>query len=234
MPISDPDAFCALAPSLPGTDLKAVIFDFNGVLVDDLPIQEEAYWRASVACGHPRTREQIRQSLPYAPARKRELLFGSLTESAWQRLFSLKTEVYQALVRDHRTLFAHTETVLRQLSDHYDIYLLSNTLRSDFEAVFPPHLAVLFKDTVFADEVSQAKPSPAGLMDLLAKHGLNVHGCCYVGDAVTDVQMCRAAGIRCIALSTGFDHQQTLAAAGAKIVLQNLGQLATLLLPGGP
>jgi phosphoglycolate phosphatase-like HAD superfamily hydrolase len=109
---------------------------------------------------------------------------------------------------------------------------LSNTFRDLFEKLFPAHLAALFQSSLFFDEVPDPKPSPAPMLAMLRTLGVDARECGYVGDAIEDVQMARAAGVRSFALPTGACSSRELGDAGADWVGPDLGALAACLLNG--
>jgi len=81
-------------------------------------------------------------------------------------------------------------------------------------------------DLVSADDVSQQKPSPEGLLSLKDKLDKNAAACWFIGDTVDDMQAGRAAGFICIGISA---DAALLLNAGADVVLDNINQLESLL-----
>lgn len=209
--------------------IKAIVFDYNGVLVNDLRLHEEVYWRASRELGFHLTRETIRRYISYPPEKKRTLYFGDISDETWQRLFDLKERYYFELAKTMDLVFPDVEMVLVSLSRRYTLVIISNTYREYFDRVFPRHLAKLFKESVFADEVERPKPSPDVLVKVIERIGITADECCYVGDSVLDVQMARTVGVRMFAVATGDNSQEELREAGADLVMESLKDLAMLL-----
>ena len=71
------------------------------------------------------------------------------------------------------------------------------------------------------------------MQTMLATLGVDPHECGYVGDAVEDVQMAKAAGVSSFAVTTGACSRAELTAAGADWVGADLKALAARLLAGG-
>ena len=67
--------------------LKAVVFDYNGVLVDDLKFQEDAYLRAAKDLGFKLSKDTARMYLNYPPAKKKTFFFKDISERNWQRIY---------------------------------------------------------------------------------------------------------------------------------------------------
>ncbi len=205
--------------------LKAVIFDYNGVLLNDLPLHEEAYLRAGAQMGFAVTKERVRRFVSYPPIKKRTLYYGDISDHAWEELFQLKQKFYFELAEKKNLLFPDVETVIPALAERYTLALISNTIRSQFEKTFPRELARLFQATLFADEVENPKPSPDPLRNILVRLGIQPQQCCYVGDAVEDVHMAKAANVMVLTVTTGFCTKAELLAAGAEKVFCSLTEI---------
>lgn len=217
-------------------DLKAIVFDYNGTLVDDLHLHVEAYYQAGRRMGFDVSRETVQHHISQPPSRKRLLYYGAISEAQWGELSAIRRRIYlQSAERDPAALlFADTPRVMSVLARHFALGVLSNTFRELFERVFPSTLSGLFAATLFFDEVPEPKPSPAPLLALLQQMGVVPRACGYVGDALEDVAMARAAGVRAFAVATGSCTAAELAAAGAEWVGNGLSDLAVRLLAAAP
>lgn len=204
--------------------LKAIIFDYNGVLVNDLKIHEEAYWRAGRNLGFPLTRETVRRYLSHSPEQKRKPLYGDISDETWKEISRLRAQYYFELAEKGDVVFPDVEAVLTSLADKYILALISNTRREYFDRVFPRKLATLFRETLFVDEIGKPKPSPDPLLKMIERLGIGTDQCCYVGDSVLDVQMAKSVGIRVFMVATGDNSKDELRAAGADLVFDNLSE----------
>ena len=212
---------------------KAIIFDFNGVLVDDLRFHEEAYLLAAKETGFPLTLETTRRHVSTTPDQKRKLYFGDISDETWNRIFELKTKNYFDLIEGENPLFPEAVDVLNSLSKRYLLGLVSNTPREYFKKVFPKHLASLFQDSIFGDEMRHPKPSPESLLEMMRRLDVVSGRCCYVGDSVSDVQMAKKAGVKIFSVATGDSTKEELTRAGSDWVLARLGELKNKLMPHG-
>lgn len=210
---------------------KAIVFDYNGTLVDDLGLHEEAYYRAGIESGYRLTREKVQQFISQPPSRKRVLFYGDISDSEWDRILERRRQIYIDLAESEFHLFPDTAAALSTLSQQYLLGLLSNTFRMLFERLFPPQLARLFQATLFFEEVADPKPSPVPMQSMLGILGVESHECCYVGDAVEDVQMARAADVPAYMIATGTCSRDALYDAGADWVAMDLMALCQKLLP---
>jgi HAD superfamily hydrolase (TIGR01549 family) len=208
-----------------GHRVTTVVFDYNGVLIDDLEFLEEAYFLAGAEMGFDLTREKVKRFISHTPEDKRTLYFGDISNTTWKKVQDLKNHYYFGFAKQGNLLFPDAEEVLTALSRKYSLGLVSNNFRAYFEMTFPPHLAGLFKATLFSEEVDKPKPSPEPLFGVLKSLGAGVDQCCYVGDSVVDVDMARNAGVRVLALTTGYNTRSELLKAGADAILDSLKDL---------
>lgn len=205
--------------------LKAIIFDYNGVLVNDLKIHEEAYWRAGKELGIPVARETLRKYLSYSPEQKRKLYYGNISDETWRQISRIRARFYFDLAEKSDLVFPDVEAVLLSLSSRYILALISNTRREYFNRIFPRKLASLFRETMFFDEIRKPKPSPDPLLKMMERLGIGRDQCCYVGDSVLDVQMAKRVDIKVFSVATGDNSKEELGAAGADWIVNNLSEL---------
>jgi phosphoglycolate phosphatase-like HAD superfamily hydrolase len=211
--------------------LKAVVFDYNGTLVDDLHLHVEAYYESGRRMGFDVAREDIERHISQPPSKKRLLFYGAISDPRWNEMVALRKRIYLEMAGEPQALlFPDTAGALGLLARRFRIGILSNTFRDLFERVFPPVLSGLMAATLFFDEVPEPKPSPAPLLTLLERLGVAPLACGYVGDALEDIQMARAAGARAFAVATGTCPAAALSAAGAEWVGGSLSALAAHLL----
>jgi len=205
--------------------LRAIIFDYNGVLVNDLDVHEEAYMKAAPEFGLSLNREVFRKYFSASPEQKRVLFFGEIPDEIWDRLFQTKTNYYFELVKRRNLLCPEVEETLVSLSEKYMLGLVTNTPRVYFERVFPSGLALLFREMIFSDEMSNPKPSPEPLMEVMKKVGVTADQCCYVGDSISDITMARRAGVRIFVITTGDGSREELEGAGPDGIMSSLSEL---------
>ena len=210
--------------------LKAIVFDYNGTLADDLDLAVESYFRAGNERGYRLARENVREHISQPPSAKRRLYFGDIPDAEWAAIIERRKQLYAEMAQTAFRLFPQTERALTALARRYRLGVLSNTFRSLYEQLFPAHLARLLPASLFFDEVPDPKPSPAPMLAMLRRMEVRADECGYVGDAVEDVQMARAAGVRSFALATGMCSLPELRAAGADWAGADLDALTEFLM----
>ena len=92
--------------------LKAIIFDYNGVLVNDLNILESAYLKAARELGFPLSSKTVREFISYAPDQKRNLFFGDISDESWSQVVRLKTKFYFEKAENAHRVISGVDEVL--------------------------------------------------------------------------------------------------------------------------
>jgi len=158
--------------------IQAIFFDFNGVIIDDEPLQLKAYQELLVEHGISLTEEQYYASMGmddraflHAAFKREE---KELSDTTMCRAIDSKSETHRSLIEDELPLFPGVVTFLKATSRRYQLGLVSMARRIEIDYVLErARLAALFKVSVSAEEVTHCKPDPEcynrGLEKLNAK-----------------------------------------------------------------
>ena len=95
--------------------LKAVVFDYNGVLVDDLTYHRDAYLRVAEDLDYTISSQDVWDLISTTPDAKR-VLFGDISDNRWKEIKSLKDKYYFEMVETGNIMIPDTEDVLISLS----------------------------------------------------------------------------------------------------------------------
>jgi phosphoglycolate phosphatase len=211
---------------------RAVIFDFDGTLVDSYEAiagsvnHVRAYYQLP-----PLTAEEVRRHVGRGPSYLLEhTVPGSDVEKDLERYRAHHPSVLHSGTR----LLADVAPTLQKLkSANLRLGICSNKL-----AEFTRQLLEILRlddlvDTVVGPEdAERPKPAPDMLLTALARLGLSPEEALYVGDMVIDVQTARAAGVAVCVIPTGSDQRETLVAARPDRVLARFAELAGQLIAG--
>ncbi|HEY4186446.1 MAG TPA: HAD family phosphatase [Polyangia bacterium] len=219
------------AASLLGRRDVAVLFDFNGVLIDDEPIHFQAFRRVLAADGHLLRPEDYRR---YLGLDDRGTFLTLLTEQGadidaellddW---IATKQRLYAELTQDGVHLFPGARELIVAL-DRAGVALaiVSGARRAEIErALETAGLAACFSVVIAADSVARPKPDPEGYraaFDLLAARFPRVTTGVAIEDAPAGIHAARAAGLACIGVTTSCTPHEL---RGADRVVDSLRQL---------
>jgi HAD superfamily hydrolase (TIGR01509 family) len=86
-------------------------------------------------------------------------------------------------------------------------------------------LDLFFDATVSSLEVANPKPHPESIMLALQKLGVEVSKAVMIGDLPVDIMAGKAAGVATVGITHGFGSRESLEAAGADYVADNLAEV---------
>lgn len=203
--------------------LKAVIFDFNGVILDDEPLHFKAMQEAVANLQIGLTEKDYWEK--YLPFDDNECLEAicrdhAVPMSAEQhaRLIDIKIASYNRQIRDSYPLFPGVVGCIQDLAKQYPLALASGARREEIEATLQAtSLTRHFLVLVAAEDFTLGKPHPESF--LLALDKLNKAGdgaspsirpeqCLVIEDSVAGVAGARAAGMRCLAVSNSYPPEK--------------------------
>ena len=216
--------------------IKAIFFDFNGVIIDDEMIQMKSY--AEVLRGHEidLTEEMYFSGLGMDDRTFVRAMFAkagkTVSDPVLREVIESKTKVHREVIKDELPLFPGVLTFLKTTSRHFALGLVSMANQKEVRYVFErAHLDPLFSVVVTAEDTSVCKPAPdcyaAGLTKLNEKRQrerllpLLSGECLAIEDSPPGVESARAAGMRTLGV-TNTVGEDPLRAAGADVVTHSL------------
>jgi len=215
--------------------IKAIFFDFNGVIIDDETIQMKAYHE--VLKGHEiaLTEELYFGALGMDDRTFVRSMFAHankpLSDPLLEEVLGAKTDLHRQMIEE-LPLFPGVLTFLKAASREFQLGLVSMANLVEVSYVFQrAHLTPLFSVIVTAEDAPVCKPAPdcylAGLMKLNEKRQherqlpLLAAECLAIEDSPPGIQSARAAGMRTLGV-TNTVSDDALRAAGADVVTKSL------------
>src|SRR5215211_5979598 len=216
--------------------IKAIFFDFNGVIIDDENIQMKAY--QEVLRGHEidLTEEWYMSALGMDDKTFVKAMFERakkpLTDPVLETVLGAKTDLHRQMIEDELPFFPGVLTFLKSTSRHFSLGLVSMANKTEVGYVFErANLTPLFSIVITAEDASVCKPAPdcylAGFTKLNEKRQrerqlpLLVSECLAIEDSPPGIQSARAAGMRTLGV-TNTVSDEALRAAGADVVTKSL------------
>ncbi|MDA8483870.1 phosphoglycolate phosphatase [Pseudomonas resinovorans] len=216
---------------------RLVMFDLDGTLVDSVPDLAAAVDRMLVSLGRPAAGvEQVREWVGNgARVLVRRALAGGLDHSAVhdsdaERGLDLFMEAY-AESHALTTVYPGVAETLKWLKKK-DVELALVTNKPErFVAPLLDEMKLgrYFSLIIGGDTLPQQKPDPAALLHVMHITGVSRSEALFVGDSRNDVLAAKAAGVKCVALSYGYNHGRPIAEEEPALVVDDLREL----LPGG-
>jgi len=205
-------------------EAAAVLFDFNGVIVDDEEQHRATLTELLADDGITVTRAQYygeylgwndRMSFVEAFRRAGKPLSAARLEA----LVAEKSRRYERLIEESLTLVPGAAQFVARAAESCRLGVVSGALRREIELVLDhAGLRCYFEVILAAEDVACCKPDPAGYLAAHAaldqRHPVKIGRCVAIEDSLPGLAAARAAGMRCTMLTTSHEAA-TLAAADA-------------------
>jgi len=211
---------------------KAVIFDFDGTLVDSLEDIAAAMNDALEAHGFP--------ALPPGEYRSRvgwgffalaDLVLpeGARTEENSRKLGSHAGRFLEELPAE-KSLSKPYPGIRELLAELKSRRIKTAVLSNKFDSLLSRAAGELFPPLAFDAVCGQRpgiapKPDPAAVWEMLAEIGRSPHETIFVGDSEIDMETARNSGCYPLGVSWGFRSRDELAKAGAARIIDRPGEL---------
>ncbi len=216
--------------------IKAILFDFNGVIIDDEMLQLKAYQEVFVPFDVPLTEAQYLQALGMDDRTFVQNAFATagkdLPDETFARVLSNKMEVHRRLLTDDLPLFHGVKTFLKAATREFTLGLVSMANREEIGYIFErAGLASSFSIVVSAEDVNVCKPAPDCYLQALAKVNeyrrqsgqppVLASECLAIEDSPPGIASAGTAGMHTLGV-TNTVAEAELRAAGAEVVTKDL------------
>ena len=122
-------------------------------------------------------------------------------------------------------LFDGLQNVLKQLAKEHPLYIVSTNGNHVIDAILRAHSV---RDQ-FAEIISTGMHKAEALNQFCVDHAYKVDDCVYVGDEIRDITACKKVGMQCVAVTWGYNTEQSLREANPDAVVSTPQELVTLL-----
>jgi HAD superfamily hydrolase (TIGR01549 family) len=216
---------CIRMRSKPKNSIEAVLFDWDGTLLDSYDADSAAYLAAFREMGIPFTLEDLEQH--YSPNGYAVYRAAKLPRARWPDA----NKAWRAQYANHKPkLIGGVQRVLAHVSMRYRMGLVTSGDRDRVHRQLREFgLTRLFRARVCAEDTTQRKPHPAPLRLALRQMDLRPEASVYVGDSSHDLEMARRAGVKAIAVLGRFPTEKAIRAANPEILLESIVELPAAL-----
>ena len=213
-------------------NLKAVLFDMDGVLFDSMKFHSKAWVYAMNSLGVPFTEYDayMREGMTGAGTISeifKERLGRQATEDECERIYKIKSEYFDSL--GVAPVIDGIELVLKKVKDcGLDIFLVTGSgqksllekLNRNFKGYFSK------EKMITAYDVKYGKPNPEPYLKALEKGMLKPNEAIVVENAPLGVKAGHSAGIFTVAVNTGILRDEELTKNGADVLFHNMYELS--------
>jgi HAD superfamily hydrolase (TIGR01509 family) len=195
--------------------IRALIFDFNGVLADDDPIHMEAFRRVAEEEGLAFSDQEYMDK--YLPLNDRDcfkLLFHErsrrLEDEELAQLIRRKGVFYFQAIAEKDVLFAGTATAIKRAAGRFPLAIASGARREEIRHILKQGgLEQYFSAIVSAEDVRFGKPHPEPFSRAHEKlrekdASLSAAQCVAIEDSLGGIESAHAAGMRCLAIAHSY------------------------------
>jgi HAD superfamily hydrolase (TIGR01509 family) len=191
--------------------LRAVIFDFDGVLVDSEPLHYRALRESLAADGIAITAEEYaREYLAYADRECIRIAFErhevACEPSRVEATATRKARIFDALLAQV-PFFAGARELIGELSRSVPLAIASGALTAEIERILEAGgLRASFTAIVGADDVSRGKPHPEPYLTAMSRlrarvPDLTAQDCLVFEDSVAGIAAGLAAGMKVVGVA---------------------------------
>lgn len=185
---------------------KAVIFDMNGVIINDERIHQESWRQLCQKHSLHLTEEEFKHNVfGRTEADTLAYLFHKhLTQEELEKYSSERVKIAISIFKPKLALTEGLLQFLKELRAH-DISLgIATSARKPYTNFILDglHIRHFFKQVVTAEEISRGKPDPEMYLLAAKKLSIDPKNCIVFEDTISGIKSAHAAGMKVIAIAT--------------------------------
>ncbi len=199
--------------------LKAIIFDFNGIILNDEPVHFQAMRDAVAELGIRVSEQEYWDN--YLPLDDKSCLRAiclkhgrELTEEETGDTLECKARLYRRRLRHRFPLFPGVAELIRTSAGQFPLAVASGARRDEIELTLTATgLIQYFQVLVGAQDFIQGKPHPESFLRALrllngklnnGSPAIRPKECLVIEDSIGGIEGARAAGMFCLAVTNSY------------------------------
>ena len=209
--------------------VKAIVFDFDGVLADSemlhLRVYRDLLGPSGVHISTEQYCERYLGSDDEGVFRQVAIDYGLLLgDEEIELLIAEKAQRFEALVSSTDVMYPTASACVRRLGAEWPLGIASGARRSEIQLMLRgAGLFEAFRFIVAAGDTDNGKPSPDPYLRAAELHGVAPADCLAIEDSHAGLESARTAGLRTIAIATTYPRD-TLT---ANVVIDSLDEITT-------
>jgi len=195
--------------------IKAILLDFNGVIINDEPLQMKAYQEILKGEGVDLTEEQYYSCMGMNDRTFVEsiakLAGKEFSPEKNENLIAQKTQKWRGMIENEIPLFPGVENFIRKMEKEFALGIVSMARREEIEYILEKtELLDCFSAIISAEDVSTCKPDPqcylAGFSKVDAARTRNGHNpmthseCLVIEDSPQGIMAGKRAGLKTLGI----------------------------------
>lgn len=207
---------------------KAIIFDFDYTLGDSTDGIVKSVNYAMSKLGLPQCeREDVRFTVGHTLPETFKMLTGDSDLQKASQFSEYFIEKADEIMTEHSKLFEFSQETLEAIKEKgYKTGICTTKHRYRIDAILEKYDAGdLVDQIVGADDVSEEKPSPEGLLWLIDCFGVDKSDVLYIGDSLVDAETAENAGVDFGAVLTGTTSLADFSDFPCEFVCENVSDI---------
>jgi len=189
--------------------LKAIIFDVDGVLVDSMRFQADAWVKTFREVGISITREDIYELEGSNNRRLVKSIFEKAGKEPDPRLLEqLPEKKREALDFDKIKPFEGILDCLKELKRHFKLAMVSGSHVDTVTKVVDKFFSNCFDVVITGSDLERGKPDPDPYLKALEELDLTKNECIVIENAPLGITAAKRAGLYCVAVASMLEPEK--------------------------
>lgn len=196
------------------SELRAIIFDFDGVIADTEPLHFAALRQVLAGIDISLTEQEYYTD--YLGFDDRGCFLAAMQSHRRQpspallgELMGRKAQAYLSAVREHLAIFPGVRELVHDAAARYPLAIASGALRNEIELILEEAgLRKAFLHITSAEDVTRGKPAPEPFLHAMSalnrqpsQSALTPDDCLVIEDSLPGIRAARAAGMKVLAVA---------------------------------
>ncbi len=190
--------------------IRAIVFDFDGVLADSEPLHLATYQEVFATLGATLTREDYYANLLGYSDHDVFRIVGAQHGWAWNggqiaALITQKSEIFDQAVASGAVLYPGAAACIERLAASFPLGIASGAFRHEIETVLTgASLRHHFRFIVGAGDTPNSKPAPDPYLRAAELHGIAASECVAIEDSRWGIESAKTAGMKCVGITNTY------------------------------
>ena len=198
--------------------IRAIVFDFDGVLADSEPLHLAATQEVFRDLGVTLTPEYYYEHLVGYDDRG---MFGVMTlKEGWDldqarldAMIEQKARVFDDLIATRDVIYPGAANAVGRLASTFPLGIASGALKHEIETILKrARLAEHFSFIVASGDTAASKPAPDPYLEAARRHGLPPAACVAIEDSRWGIVSAKSAGMKCVGITNTYPATELRAA----------------------